>query len=133
MYYYYKDATKKSLKTRAPSKKPSDYKHQSAKEWYEKQYEEYDFVIHLDGKSMEDQERIRKNKILKFSYKRISMAVEAKSWAIMWIRLEKSHNKTNACMIIKEISEHVYIYLISYQKVSLTIPKHESGLLTKQS
>ena len=106
-YYYYKPATKADLKSKAPSKKPSTYKWQTAKERYEEHYLEYDFVIHLDGKSFEDQERIWKNPCLKLVYKWISMAVEAKSWTILGIRLEKSHNKTNALLAIKEICEHI--------------------------
>lgn len=79
MFYYYKHATREEVKSVIPSKKPSSYKRETAKERYETQYEKYDFVIHLDGKSFEDQERIWKNKKLKLAYKRMSMAVEAKS------------------------------------------------------
>jgi len=79
MFYYYKQATKKDVKSIVPSKKPSSYKHETAKERYTKQYEDYNLIIHLDGKSLEDQERVWKNPKLKFSYKWLSMAVEAKS------------------------------------------------------
>jgi len=51
---------KEKTHSKAPNKKISKWRI-TAKEWYEKLYEDYDLVIHIDGKSMEDQERVRKN------------------------------------------------------------------------
>jgi hypothetical protein len=79
MYYYYKASTKENQKSMTPSKDPQSYKPQTAKERYTKQYETYDLIIHLDGKSMEDQERVRKNAEVRLRVKWISVAVEAKS------------------------------------------------------
>jgi hypothetical protein len=79
MYYYYKESTKKDQKSLTPSKVPTTYKQKTAKERYDKEYEQYDLIVHLDGKSMEDQERVRKNNKLRLVVKRISVAVEAKS------------------------------------------------------
>ena len=106
MYYYYKEAVKTKTRSSAPNKKAVKYK-ESAKEWYGRLYEKYDFVIHIDGKSMEDQEYIWKNPKLKFEAKRLSLAVEAKSWIIVWIWIEKSHNKTNAWNIFRQICDHI--------------------------
>ena len=106
MYYYYKEWCKQEQASRAPIKKERA-KTVTAKEWYDKLYEDHDLVIHIDGKSMEDQERIWKNRELKMSYKWLSMWVEAKSGMIVWIWAEKSHNKSNALKIVKEICEHV--------------------------
>ena len=103
MYHYYKQATKTAMNTRKPYKTPTLYKRMSAKERYENQYETYDFIIQLDWKSLEDQEYVWKNSVLKMAYKRISMAVEVKSWIVLWVRCEKSHNKSNSLIIIKEI------------------------------
>jgi protein-tyrosine-phosphatase len=77
MYYYYKESCKAKTHSVAPPKKESKPK-MTAKEWYEELYKLYDFVIHLDGKSLEDQHRVQQNHQLKNQYKRISMAVEAK-------------------------------------------------------
>lgn len=108
MYYYYKESCKAKTHSVAPPKKESKPK-MTAKEWYEELYKLYDFVIHLDGKSLEDQHRVQQNHQLKNQYKRISMAVEAKGWLICGIRAEKSHNKTNALIIIKEICDHIQL------------------------
>lgn len=54
-----------------------------AKEWYEKLYASYDLVIHVDGKSMEDQINIRKNPKLKQQVKWLTLGVEAKSGVIV--------------------------------------------------
>jgi hypothetical protein len=78
MYYYYKKAVKGKTNSFAPSKKPMKYK-ENAKERYENLYKEYDLVIHIDGKSMEDQEYVWKNPKLKFDAKWLSLGVEAKS------------------------------------------------------
>ena len=51
---------KQKMKTTVPKKEKKSEK-EKAKDWYEKLYKEYDLVIHLDGKSMEDQERVWKN------------------------------------------------------------------------
>lgn len=106
MYYYYKPGMKEKTKSVAPAKKNQKWK-ETAKERYEKLYQEYDFVIHLDGKSMEDQERVWKNGFIRNEAKRLSLAVEAKSWIIVGIWIEKSHCKSNAFKIIKEICEHI--------------------------
>jgi hypothetical protein len=79
MYHYYKKATITDLNTRKPIKTPTDQKRISAKERFEIQYQKYDFIIQLDGKSFEDQEYIRRNPVLKMAYKRLSMAVEVKA------------------------------------------------------
>ena len=73
---------KQKTKSVAPAKKKVKWR-QTAKEWYEKLYEEYDFVIHLDGKSMEDQERVWKNGFIRDSAKRLTLGVEAKSGIIV--------------------------------------------------
>ncbi len=105
-YYYYKKAMKTKTKSKAPEKDPSKYK-TTAKERYGLLYDDYDFVIHIDGKSMEDQETIRKNNQIKFESKWLSLAVEAKSGVIVWIWVEKSHNKTNAWRIFRQICEEI--------------------------
>ena len=51
---------KEKTRSVAPNKKQKS-RRMSAKEWYTELYKEYDFVIHVDGKSMEDQERVWKN------------------------------------------------------------------------
>lgn len=106
MFYYYKDWMKQKTKSKAPNKN-SNYKRMDAKEWYDELYKIYDFVIHIDGKSMEDQERIRSNSFLINKTNRLTMWVEAKSWILLWIWIEKHHDKSNASMIIKEITENI--------------------------
>lgn len=103
-FYYYKKAMKMKTKSKAPEKDPSKYK-LTAKKRYELLYEEYDLVIHVDGKSMEDQEWIWKNNKIKLEAKWLSIGVEAKSGIIVWIWVEKSHNKTNVWKIFKQICE----------------------------
>lgn len=110
-FYYYKDAMKLktwSAKTGSMIKKSKQSSCKMvAKEWYNKLYENYDLVVHIDGKSMEDQINIRKNAKLKSRIKWLSLAVEAKSGVIVWIRMEKSHNKTNAGTIFRQVIEQI--------------------------
>ncbi len=115
-YYYYKPGMKQKTTSTAPKKKKKKWK-ETAKEWYEKLYQEYDFVIHLDGKSMEDQERVQNNGFIKNEAKWLSLAVEAKSGVIVGIRIEKSHNKSNATKIIKEICEHIKSVFCESKKI----------------
>lgn len=56
---------------------------------------------------MEDQERVWKNWFLRNEAKRLTLGVEAKSGIVVGIRIEKSHNKSNAWKVIREICEHV--------------------------
>lgn len=107
MYYYYKPGMKDKTTSVAPNKKKTKPKI-SAKERYELLYKEYDFVIHLDGKSMEDQERVWKNWFIRDDAKWLSLAVEAKSGTVVGIRIEKSHCKSNALKIIEEICSHIW-------------------------
>ncbi len=106
MYYYYKPGMKDRTKSVAPAKKKNK-RRLTAKERYGELYKEYDFVIHLDGKSMEDQERVRKNGFIRDEAKRLTLWVEAMSWTIVGIWIEKSHCKSNALLIIQEICEHI--------------------------
>lgn len=59
----------------------------------------------LYWKSLEDIPTIQSNPSLSLYLKRISQVVEIKSGAIIKLATEKSHNKTNAFLIIKEIVE----------------------------
>ncbi len=106
MFYYYKPWMKEKTNSKEPTKKVSK-RRMTAKEWYYKLYDKYDLVINIDGKSMEDQENIWKNWYLRKEAKRLTLGVEAKSGIIVGIWIEKSHNKSNAWKIIKEIYENV--------------------------
>ena len=106
MYYYYKSWMKQKTKSVAPKKKKKRWK-ETAKEWYGRLYEEYDLVIHIDGKSMEDQERVWRNGFIRERAKRLTLWVEAESGIIVGIWIERSHCKSNALMIIKEICDHI--------------------------
>lgn len=91
--------------------KTKAYKHKkeasSSKEFFNKLYKEFDLIINLDGKSMEDIPTVQANPKLFFSTKWISQAMEIQSWALFKIAVEKSHNKTNALFIIKELTETI--------------------------
>lgn len=108
MFYYFKESSKALTNSHTiPKHQPKKAPRITAKERYDELYKKYDLVIHLDGKSMEDQPLIQENNILKHHYKRLSIAVEARSWVIVWIRPEQSHNKSNSLLIIKEICDHI--------------------------
>lgn len=111
MFYYYKEAMKQktwSDETRTLIKKSKQSSSKIvAKEWYKKLYEKYDLVIHVDGKSMEDQLMVWSNTKIQQEAKWLTLAVEAKSWIIVWIRVEKSHNKTNTGKIFRQIISHI--------------------------
>jgi hypothetical protein len=66
---------------------------------------------------MEDQERVWKNNELRLAVKRISVAVEAKSWLILGLWLERSHNKSNALLMIKEICAHIDLTLWEWKRI----------------
>jgi hypothetical protein len=51
------------------------------------------------------------------AYKRMSMAVEVKAWCVLWVRLEKSHNKSNALLILKEICSQIELYFWCWKKI----------------
>lgn len=74
-----------------------------SKKFWNKIYKKFDLIINLDWKSLEDIPTVQDNLDLFFSSKRISQAVEIQSWAIFKLAVEKSHNKTNALFIIKEL------------------------------
>lgn len=104
-FIYYKPIILQSLLI--PYKQKS-YKHKKeasrAKDFFNDLYKLFDFIINLDGKSLEDIPNIQKNFNLSMFYKRLSQAVEIKSWAILNLSIEKSHNKSNSLRIIKEIT-----------------------------
>ena len=130
MYYYYKPGMKQKTKSVAPNKKRTKPKI-TAKEWYEVLYLEYDFVIHLDGKSMEDQERVWKNWFIRDDAKWLSLGVEAKSWTIVGIWIEKSHCKSNAYLIIKEICEHIESSFYGKKKICFITDAWSEYLINK--
>ena len=76
-----------------------------SKKFFTPLYKKYDFIINVDGKSLEDIPAVQKNIGLKLRYKRVSLAVDIQSWALLKIGTEKSHNKTNAGTLIKECIE----------------------------
>jgi hypothetical protein len=51
----------------------------SAKERFLKQYQTYDFIFQIDGKSLEDQKTIWTNPQLKHTVKRVTVLVEVLS------------------------------------------------------
>lgn len=116
MFYYYKDATKQETNSSAPNNKKRSSKI-SAKDWYRLLYKKYDLVVHIDWKSMEDQENIWKNPRLKFEVKRLTLAVEAWSWITLGIWVERSHNKSNAMSIFKQICEQVKVHFGEDKKI----------------
>ena len=81
-------------------KKASD-----SKSFFNKLYKKFDFIFNLDWKSLEDILSVQNNPSLSLYFKRISQVVEIQSGAIIKLATEKSHNKTNALFIIKEIVE----------------------------
>lgn len=105
-FKYYKPILLKHLKL--PRKK-RNYKNKKeaslAKSFFNHFYKTFDFIINLDGKDLSDIPSVQKNPFISTAFKRISQAVEIKSGAIFKLATEKSHNKSNAHMIIKEIVE----------------------------
>lgn len=77
----------------------------NSKSFFNKLYKQFDFIFNLDWKSLEDIVCVQNNPSLSSYFKRISQVVEIQSGAIIKLATEKSHNKTNAFIIIKEIVE----------------------------
>ena len=130
MYYYYKPGMKQRTKSVAPKKKRKKAK-MTAKEWYGHLYKDYDFVIHLDGKSMEDQERVWKNGFIRTAARRLSLAVEAKSGVVVGIWIEKTHCKSNAYLIIQEICEYIEMIFWWKKKICFITDAGSEYLINK--
>lgn len=76
-----------------------------SKSFFNNLYKHYDLIFNLDWKSLEDIHTIQSNPSLSSYFKRISQIVEIQSGTIIKLTTEKSHNKTNALFIIKDIIE----------------------------
>lgn len=77
----------------------------NSKKFFNNLYKQFDLIFNLDWKSLEDIVSIQNNPALALHFKRISQIVEIQSGAVVKLTTEKSHNKTNAFFIIKEIIE----------------------------
>jgi len=74
-----------------------------SKQFFDKLYKQYNFIINVDGKSLEDIPTVQKNMRLRMSCKWVSQAIEIQSWLVFDLAVEKSHNKTNAKMLMREM------------------------------
>ncbi len=76
-----------------------------SKNFFNKLYKKFDLIFNLDWKSLEDIVSIQNNPALALHFKWISQVAEVQSGAVIKLATEKSHNKTNAFFIMKEIIE----------------------------
>ena len=103
-FKYYKPIVLKELwieKNKKAYKKKQEASY--AKRFFNSLYKQYDVIINIDWKCLSDIPMVQKNPAIATIFKRITMAVEVKSWALVKAWLEFSHNKSNAFKIVKDI------------------------------
>lgn len=121
-FIYYKPIILKHLGKSFKTKSYRNKKEASqAKSFFDDLYKDFDLIVNLDGKCLQDIFTIQKNSSLSTTFKRISQPVEIKSGCILGLYLEKSHNKSNSFFIIQEITyllksifgEHIKILFLT--------------------